>query len=218
VKARWFVIAAITINVIVLAACARQLPAGTMQYSTAFERRIAAGETLPGTDIKYIGKTDQGAQMSIGGQAALKRVLDSLAWHGDAAPGVSIDFNLRVITYDSQSLQAGGTAQVTVSDTNPKAVPESALPKDALTFKGLVTYNVPISKTIPGTTITYEGKTPDGAKLGGIEGYAFRQEADSIVWTGQLADKVFLELGLRLVAFNDRSMRTTGTATLYIKP
>ena len=215
-KTHWIIIAAlIALNV---SACARQLPAGTMEYSTAFERSIPAGQTLPGTDIKYIGKTDQGAQMSIGGQSAVKRTLDSLTWHGDVAPGVNVDYSLRILTFDSRSLDTGGTAKVIITSVKPQAMSPTSLPKNALTFRGVVSYNVPKGKTIPGTTISYEGKTPDGAQLGGIEGYAFRQEADSILWTGQLADKVFLGLDLRVVLFNDSSLRTTGTATLYIAP
>lgn len=207
----------LTMLVLLLAACARELPAGTMEYSTAFERGIPVGQALPGTDIKYVGKTEQGAQMTIGGQQALKRTLDSLTWRGQVAPGVSIDYNLRVITFDSQSLQAGGTAKVVVSDVKPQAVPATALPQDVPTFKGVVTYKVPRGKAIPGTTITFEEKTPDGARLGGLDGYPLRKTADSIAWTGQLADKVYLELDLRLVAFSQDAMQVTGTATLYLK-
>ena len=201
-----------------LAACARELPSGTMEYATAFERGIPVGQTLPGTDIKYIGKTEQGAQMTIGGQQALKRALDSLTWRGQVAPGVTIDYNLRVITFDSQSLQAGGTAKVVVSDVKPQAAPVTALPQDVPTFKGVVTYRVARGKAIPGTTITFEEKTPDGARLGGLDGYPLRKTADSIAWTGQLADRVYLELDLRLVAFSEDAMQVTGTATLYLKP
>ena len=70
-KTRWFIVAIVA--ALSLVACTRQLPPGVIEYSTAFERSIEAGQTLPGTDIKYIGKTEQGAQMSIGGQSALKR-------------------------------------------------------------------------------------------------------------------------------------------------
>jgi hypothetical protein len=213
-KIRWLIITA----VIVLAACARQLPSGALGYSTAFERSIPAGQTLPGTDIEYVGKTDQGAEMSIGGQTALKQALDSLTWQGAVTPDVTVDYSLRVLTFDSQSLRAGGTAQVTISNTHPVAVSATALPQDALTFNGLVTYDVPKGQTIPGTTIIYDGKTPDGAQLGGIEGYPYRNEADSIVWTGQLADKVFSDLDLRVLYFNDSSLRVTGTVKLYITP
>ena len=215
-KTHWIIIAALI--ALSVTACTRQLPTGAMEYSTAFERNIPAGQTLPGTDIKYVGKTEQGAQMSIGGQTAIKRALDSLTWHGDAAPGVNVSLSLRVLTFDSQSLDAGGTAKVVITSTKPQAVSPTSLPTDALTFKGVVSYNVSEGKTIPGTTISYEGKTPDGAKLGGIEGYALRKQADSILWTGRLADKVFLGLDLRVVLFTDSSLRTTGTATLYIVP
>lgn len=216
-KSYWLVILAIIIT-LGMTACTEQLSSGAMEYSTAFEHSIPAGQALPGTDIKYVGKTDQGAQMSIGGQTALKRTLDSLAWRGEPAPGVSVDYNLRVVSFDDKVLQAGGTARVVVNDAKAQAVSPSSLPKDALTFKGVVTYNVPQGKTIPGTTIAYDGKTSDGAKLGGIEGYAFRKEADSIAWFGKLTDKCFLELDLRLLVYTDSAMQVTGTATLYLKP
>jgi len=189
-----------------------------MEYSTAFERAIPAGQSLPGTDIIYLGKTDQGAQMSIGGQAAHKRTFDSLTWRGEPATGVSVNYNLRIIAFDDKSLETGGTAKVVVSNAKAQAVSPASLPQDALTFKGVVTYNVPQGKTIPGTTITYDGKTPDGAKLGGIEGYALRKEADSIAWVGKLSDKCFLQLDLRLLVYTSSAMQVTGTATLYLKP
>jgi hypothetical protein len=215
-KSRWlFLIAIVVLGV---SACTQQLPSGAMEYSAAFERGISAGQSLPGTDIKYLGKTDQGAQMSIGGQAALKRTLDSLTWRGEPVPGVSVNYNLRIISFDDKSLQTGGTAKVVVSNVKAQAVSPTSLPKDALTFKGVVTYKVPQGKTIPGTTITYDSKTPDGAKLGGIEGYAFRKEADSIAWVGKLSDECFLQLDLRLLVYTDSAMQVTGTATLYLKP
>jgi hypothetical protein len=184
----------------------------------AFEHSIPAGQSLPGTDIKYLGKTEQGAQMSIGGQTTLKRTLDSLTWRGEPTPGVNVDYSLRIVAIDDKVLQAGGTAKVVIANVQAQAVSPSSLPKDALTFKGVVNYNVPQGKTIPGTTITYDGRTPDGAKLGGIEGYAFRKEADSIAWFGKLSDKCFLQLDLRLVIYTDSAMQVTGTATLYLKP
>ncbi len=202
-----------------LAACARQTPGGGMEYSTAFERDIPVGKTLPGTDIKYIGKTDQGAQVSLGGQPSLKRMFDSLTWRGDFVPGVSVDYGLRILSYDADSLKVGGTAKIAIAHPNPKAVPTTTLPKDPLTFKGLlVTYSVPKGQPIPGTTITYESRTPDGARLGGVEGYPYRQEADSIVWVGQLADKTFLQLDLRVVFYNEGSLQLTGTPTLFLAP
>ena len=216
-KSRWL-IALAAIVTLGVSACTQQLPSGTMEYSTAFERSIPVGQSLPGTDIKYLGKTEQGAQMSIGGQTTLKRTLDSLTWHGEPTPGVNVDYNLRIVVFDDKVLQAGGTAKVVIANVQAQAVPASSLPKDALTFKGVVNYSVPQGKTIPGTTITYDGKTSDGTKLGGIDGYPFRKEADSIGWFGKLSDKCFLQLDLRLVVYTDSAMQVTGTATLYLKP
>ena len=216
-KSRWLITLAAIVT-LTMSACTQQLPSGAMEYSTAFEHSIPAGQSLPGTDIKYLGKTEQGAQMSIGGQTTLKRTLDSLTWRGEPVPGVNVDYNLRIVAIDDKVLQAGGTAKVVIANVQAQAVSPSSLPQDALTFKGVVNYNVPQGKTIPGTTITYDGRTPDGAKLGGIDGYAFRKEADSIAWFGKLSDKCFLQLDLRLVIYTDSAMQVTGTATLYLKP
>ena len=216
-RTRWFIV--MTVVVLNLAACGQQTQGSGMEYSTTFERDIPVGKTLPGTDIKYLGKTDQGAQVSIGGQMALKRTLDSLDWRGSPVAGINAEYSLRVLTFDADAIKVGGTAKVVVTQPVPKASAASSLPKDALTFRGLiVTYDVKKGKTIPGTTLSYDDKTDDGAKLGGIEGYSYRKIADSIAWTGQLADKTFLQLDLRVVFYDDNSLKVTGTPTLLIAP
>lgn len=214
-KTWWFI--GVAVCVLILAACTPPSSSGN-EYATALEWDIPVGQTLPGTDIRFVGKTDQGAQVSIGGQLALKKVLDSLTWRGEPTPGAKVNYNLRVITYDATALKVGGTAQVTLANPKPKAVSATSLPKNALTLKGAVAYNVSKGKAVPNSTLTYEGKTPDGAKLGGVEGYPYRREADSIVWTGQLADKLYSQLDLRVVIFDDNSLKTTGTITLLLAP
>jgi hypothetical protein len=47
------------------------------QYNGPIEKAIAKEEFLPGTDIKYLGKTEDGAEVAIGGQRALKKPGDS---------------------------------------------------------------------------------------------------------------------------------------------
>ena len=216
-KTRWFIV--MVAVVLSLAACGQQAQGSGMEYSTTFERDIPVGKTLPGTDIKYLGKTDQGAQVSIGGQMALKRTLDSLDWRGSPVAGANAEYSLRVLTFDADAIKVGGTAKVVVTQPVPKSVAASALPKDALTFRGLiVTYDVKKGKTIPGTTLSYDDKTDDGAKLGGIEGYPYRKVADSIAWAGQLADKTFLQLDLRVVFYDGNLLKVTGTPTLLIAP
>ena len=213
-KTGWFALTAI----LVLTACVQPTDSETLDYSTALETSIPPGQRLPGTDIQYLGKSAQGAQLSIGGQTAVKQMADSLTWHGEAAPGVNANYDLRIIRFDAKSLTTAGTATLSIRGANPKAVPAETLPPNALKFKGLVTYAVPKGKTIPGTTLSYVGKAPDGAQLGGIEGYPYRRVADSIEWTGQLTDRVLLDLGLRVVIFDDNSLTASGTANILLKP
>ncbi len=213
-KIRWFMLAAL----VALTACTQPTDSGTLDYTTAVETSIPPGKTLPGTDIRYLGKSDQGAQMSIGGQTALKQALDSLTWHGQSVPGLDANYDLRIVRFDAQSLTAAGTATLSIRGATPKAVPAQALPSNALKFKGLVTYTVPKGQTIPGTAISYVGKAADGAQLGGIEGYPYRKIADSIDWTGQLIDRVFLDSTLRVVIFDDNNLTVSGTANILLKP
>ena len=214
-KTRGFI--SLAVFLLILTACT--LPSSdSNKYTLAVERDIPVGQTFPGTDIRYVGKTDQGAQVSIGGQSALKRVFDSLSWRGQPIPGVTVNYAMRVIAYDADSLKVGGAAQVTLANIKPRAAAPAEFPKNALVLRGGVTYDVGRGKAIPNSTLTYAGKTADGAKLGGIEGYPYRKEADSIVWTGQLADKLYSQLDLRVVIFDDDSLKTTGTLTLLLAP
>jgi hypothetical protein len=45
-------------------------------------------------------------------------------------------------------------------------------------------HTVRTGETIPGTTLTFLGRTDEGAQFGGIDGYPFRKLGDSVVWRG----------------------------------
>jgi hypothetical protein len=81
-----------------------------------------------------------------------------------------------------------------------------------------VDYQVKKGAAIPGTVLIYLGQTDQGAHLGNIEGYAYRQVGDSIVWKGQLRDGVWLELNLRTALIGEKSLNVAGTAELGITP
>ncbi len=79
-----------------------------------------------------------------------------------------------------------------------------------------VLYWVDRGKAIPGTTLTYQGKTDQGALLGGVEGYPYRKTADSILWEGRLRDRVWLQLEGRTGLFDDDRLQVLGLATVWV--
>lgn len=187
-----------------------------LPYAGPIEVSVDEGAFLPGTNIQYLGQTEGGAQVSIGGQEAGKKLGDSLDWRGDMVPGVAVDQTLRVALTTDEALHTVGTVRVIV--TNPTAEPGPVNQSAPVHYKLPVGYHVQIGQTIPGTTLTYVGKSGDGAELGNIEGYPYRKVGDSITWQGRLRPGLWLELVLRTVLVTDEQLDVVGIADLWILP
>ena len=194
-----------------------QPPSGALTYKGPTEVKVEPGKTVPGSDILYVGISDKMAEFKIGGQRALKKVGDSLDWQGTPTPGVQLELNLRILLVTEQALHAGGTIDVQVENPTPRA---AALDTGSQTkFSVPVTYGVDLGKNIPGTLLAYQGRDEEkGAKLGGIADYPYRKMGDSVVWEGKLRDNVSLKLDLRVLFFNENSLRVGGVATLWLGP
>jgi hypothetical protein len=187
-----------------------------LPYAGPVEIRFDQGEFLPGSDIQYVGKSEKTAQLSIGGTQANKKVGDSLDWKGEIVPGVSVDQTLRVVLISEDALHTAGTVRLIVA--NPRPQPEPVNSAAPVHFTLPVGYHVEKGKSIPGTTIIYEGKTDENAHLGNIVGYAYRKLGDSITWEGKLRAGLWLELNLRAVLITDNQLDVVGTADLWITP
>jgi hypothetical protein len=213
VRSKWLVMSSV---VLLLAACTSQDWTQQLSYAGPAEIGIDRGQFLPGTDIQYVSKVNDGAQVLIGGQQALKRIGDSLDWKGDMHPGVTVEESLRVAWITEEALQAAGTVRIDIAAPSPQAEPvnESA----PVHFKLPVAYHVAKDAAIPGTVITYLGKTDQGAQLGNLAGYAYRQVGDSIAWEGRLREGVWVNLVLRTALIADNYLETIGTADIWIVP
>ena len=185
-----------------------------LTYNLPTTVTIGIGEALPGTDIVYQSSSDQGPYLLIQGQRALKRIGDSVNWKGTPLPGVSVDLKLRVLWHSEQELRLGGTAKVVIKNIQPR--PAAISTSSAQSYSGPVAYGLAKGATIPGSNLTYEGETDDGAKLGGIEGYPYRETGDSIFWEGKLRDDVNIRLDLRVVQFDEKGLRVGGLATIWL--
>jgi hypothetical protein len=210
---------------LILAACSGQLGLGSidtpgapnqLSYDGAITLAIRNGQTLPGTNVGYQGKTSDGrALLTIGGVPAPKSTADSVNFTGSPIPGTLLTLNLRVGTYDSNTVNLLGTVHLVISDPLPQP---GELASDSITAFGIpVQYSVNGGGTIPGSTVQYVGKTDQGAQFNNVGGFPYRQQFDSIVWNGHLRDKVALRLDLRLISYSEDSAVLVGTAQVHFE-
>ena len=218
----WRPIAAAVLLLVFVATCVpgRKSEDEDLRYAGPIEIGIGRGEFLAGTDIQYLGKTEDGARVSIGGQPALKMMGDSLNWTGSPMEGVEVDLNLRVLVITEEKLHVAGTAKITIAEPSPQ--PGAVNTTAPIRYKLPVAYHVETGATLTGTPITYIGETEKGAHLGNIEGYPYREMGDSIVWKGQLQHSesggAWLDLNLRTVLITENALNVAGTAELWLAP
>jgi len=184
-------------------------------YSGPVEVSVEAGHSIPGTDLHYVGETDRGAEVRIGGQKAIRRTGDSLDYEGRPAQGVKMKLALRVAWFDEAKLHSVGTVGLSIRRPTPQEMRIATA--SPLRHAVPVMYWVAKGDLIPGTTISYQGKADQGAKLGGVEGYPYRKAADSILWEGKLRDNVWLKLDLRTGFFDDERLQVAGLATMWVE-
>jgi hypothetical protein len=192
-------------------------PSRQISYDGAVTMSIHAGETLPGTGIAYQGRAPDGrAIMSINGLQALKSTADSVNWSGALVLFSLVDLNLRVLTYDDSGMTLAGTIHVVVQEPNP--TPAALNPNPTASFTIPVTFTVPRSGVIPGTTVGYVGARPNGAEFSNLDQVPFRERFDSVVWEGYLRERIALRMDVRVVDFNDDRVILGGTARISFEP
>jgi hypothetical protein len=201
---------------IFLVACTPDEWSNRLPYAGPVEKGIEKGQLLPGTPIQYVGKSADSAQVLIEDKQATKKIGDSMDWRAEVLPAVDVDQTYRVALITEDVLHVAGTARIIVRD--PKPQPEPANTAASMHFKLPVGYHVDQETSIPGTTITYVGKTDQGAELGNLEGYAYRKVGDSILWQGKLREGVWIGLDLRTMLITDTTLDVVGTADLWIEP
>ena len=210
---RWLVVVLFLLSV---AACSPDDWANRLPYAGPVEKGIDKGAYLPGSAIQYLGMSGDRALVSIGGKEATKKVGDPLEWKEDVLRGVNVDQTYRVVLITEDTLHAAGTARVIIWNAVPQ--PEPANTSALIHFKLPVGYHVDRGTVIPGTVISYEGKTDQGAQLGNVEGYEYRQVGESILWEGKLLEGVWVQLDLRTALIGDETLDVIGTADLWIQP
>lgn len=182
-------------------------------FSGPITVRILSGDSFPGTNIKYMGKTnDDRANVTIGGLAAPKKSGDSLNWSGAPLPFSLVNLQTRVVSFDDSSLVLVGKVDIIVQ--TPQPTPGQGESDYIMEFTLPATFNLGRSQTVQGTTLAYVGKKTEGAQFSGIDGYPYRQSLDSIIWTGHLREKIFVKADLRVAFYNDTSANLVGTMVI----
>lgn len=191
----------------------------------AYAITLQPGESVPGTQLMYVGRSGDAHEVSIDGAAVPKRLGDSFFWSGVVAPGVFGNYNLRLTASLFGGLPVAGPVELLV--LNPDAV-ELASSDDLNTrlhYNNIVLdYRVPAGRLIPGTTLKFEGIETQGigdnanelANLSGRNGYPYVAVGDSLVWTGKLRENVAIRYNLRVLSLDESIIHLVGTGELWI--
>ncbi len=179
------------------------------------------GETIPYTQLTYVGHEGNVYRVSIDNKPADKRAGDSFRWRGVIAPGVTAHYNLRIApTFSRDNMLVGGSVVFGIFNPIPIELDgDPSLGDGSLHFGNIfVDYTVPIGEKIPGTTITFTGKEEEDAELAGVAGYPYRAVGDSVIWPGRLRGNTTVRYSLRVVSIREDSLRLMGSAELWISP
>ncbi|MEJ2749183.1 MAG: hypothetical protein P8183_14955 [Anaerolineae bacterium] len=199
----------------------------TLSYTIpAYTISLSPGDTVPRTRLQYVERQEGGYLVKIDGLEATKRTGDSFFWSGVIAPGVYANYNLRLTTAVFGSLPAAGPVELIIFNPAPQ---EAALPAELASRSAdfnniLLDYQVPPGKTIPGSTLVFEGLITQGegqratelAQLTGLSGYPYLALGDSLTWVGRVRENVYVRYRMRVTTMNEYGLRLSGTAELWI--
>lgn len=73
---------------------------------------VNRGDSIPGSTVQYLAKTEQGAQFSNVEGTPYRQQLDSVVWMGHLRAKVAIRLDMRVVTFSDESVNLIGTAQL----------------------------------------------------------------------------------------------------------
>lgn len=188
----------------------------TLFLSANYNASLEPGSAIPGTRIVYVQAVSDLHEFTIDGLQAFRRPGDSLTWRGVVAPGVFGDYRLRLRSDFLGRLAAEGQVELAILNPAPVEVPPTQTPAAAIYVDGITAnYYVPQGARIPGTTLVFEGIQNGLAELSGTAGYPFLAADDSLLWSGQLRDNVYIRYDLRVSSLDEDGLALTGTAELW---
>ena len=193
-----------------------QAPENGVIFAGPTERKVEAGQTIPGTNIQLISVSSDGAEFTIAGLRSLRRTGDSLDFDGPwpNIGGVTYTARLRIYTVGDDSVRVAGVHRLVVENINPS----NGSPVLSSSAQFPSTSTVAKGEVIPGTTFRYVGTDERGAQIGGLpEGdYPYFKVGDSLVWQGTLRDDIAARYVVRVLFYTENTLQVGGIVTLAL--
>lgn len=179
------------------------------------ERRVMAGNYVPGTNL-YLARTGpNGAEFEILGMHSVRTVGDSLDFDGGWPGMQNVEYNARLRIYHvgEAQVRAAGVHQLKISGIAPQKT-DLALVGQGVKFP--FTARVAVGETIPGTTLSYAGEKELGAELSGLQAneYPYFKAGDSVRWRGNLRPDMAVEFNLRILMYDSQHAQVGGVVTV----
>lgn len=201
-----------------------QTPPGGIAFQGPLELALNAGDTIPGTDIRFVSAEAgaDAAQFEMAGMRAPRQIGDSLdfdgAWPG--GDGVTYQLRLRVYQINNGRVRAAGVQRLVIENVTPQGAPVSEAQLEAeghvLRFPHSVTASA--GGGFSGMTLGYSGQDARGATLTGLpEGeYPYRKIGDSVEWAGQLTPQIPVVYHLRVVYYQEANATVGGVVIVSL--
>ena len=92
------------------------IPEVTVKYSNApVTYRVEKGDSIPGTLVKYVGKAEEGIELSGVEGYPHRKLGDSIVWKGKLREGVFLQLNVRVLFIAEDFIRVAGTATLSLT-------------------------------------------------------------------------------------------------------
>lgn len=198
-----------------------ETPPGGISFQGPLEMSLAAGQAIPGTDIRFVEAQEgaDAAQFEIAGFRAPRHLGDSLDYDG-AWPGISgvtYHVRMRVYTIGGGGVRAAGVHRLVVENVLPQeAVVETNPASVTLSFPH--TTKSDAGQLFPGMTLGYSGQQDRGATLTGLpQGeFPYRKIGDSVEWEGRLSANLSVVYHLRLLYYQDTNATMGGVVLVSL--
>ncbi len=195
----------------------RAAPPGGIVFNGPTERRLRAGDRIPGTDIQLLSVDEDGAEFEIAGLRSKRLIGDSLDYDGPWPGAAGIEYNLRMRLYrvGDNAVRAAGVHQFVIPNIQPIETGQSV---DDQTVRLPVTLSTGTGAPFPGLTFGYGGSDERGAVITGLpeDEYPYRKVGDSVTWRGSLRADIPAEYNVRMLPYTDARGQLGGIVKLRL--
>ncbi len=95
---------------------AASIPEVPVRYSNApVTYRVEKGDSIPGTLVKYVGKAEEGIELSGVEGYPYRKLGDSIVWKGKLREKVFLQLNVRVVFIAEDFIRVAGTATLSLT-------------------------------------------------------------------------------------------------------